>query len=495
LAARGRREVLVAVDVGTSSTRVRLLAPDGAEVEAAACPTRVVADAPGFAELDADALWRDVARLIKALVRESLAVRAVGVTAQLGTVLLDGEGRAAAPAILWADTRARAEAEELAERFGSESMRIAGRRLTPELLAPRLAWLRRHRADVLARVAKVASLKDFLVLKLTGRLVTDETHASYAGLFDVDRRRWSDALATGLAVDGAWLPEVATAPGRAGVVTAAASAGTGLSAGTPVAVGCPDGTAGTVGAGAVRAAVTVDVAGTTDTVLHIVPRPLRDPEGALIVNAHAAPGLWSVGGPTGLTGGAVAWVTQVLGLADRADTALAEALATIPPGAGGLAFRGALTGSRFPDWRSGERGLLAGLDLSHGPLHLVRAALEGAAFTVASGLDVYRRCGCVVEEVVVVGGLAASREALQLRADCLGIPVVRLDKQEASSVGIAMLAGVCGGVFRDVREAADAMVVRAERMEPEPAAAAALAAAYARWRSLSPGVADGLKAP
>jgi sugar (pentulose or hexulose) kinase len=493
LAASGTREVLVAVDVGTSSTRVRLLAPDGAEVDAAACQTRVVADTPGFAELDADALWGDVARLIGGLVRESLAVRGVGVTAQLGTMLLDEKGRPAARAILWADTRARAEAEELAGRFGSESMRIAGRRLTPELLAPRLAWLRRHSADLLSRTAKVASLKDFLVLKLTGRLVTDETHASYSGAFDVDRRRWSEALAAALGIDRALLPPVAGASEKAGEVTAAAAAETGLPAGTPVAVGCPDGTAGTVGAGAVRASVTVDVAGTTDTVLHIVARPLRDSEGALIVNAHAAPGLWSVGGPTGLTGGAVAWLTQVLGLADRADAVLAEALATIPPGAGGLAFHGALTGSRFPGWRSGERGLLAGLDLSHGPLHLIRAALEGAAFTVASGLDVYRRCGCVVGEVIVVGGLAASREALQLRADCLGVPVVRLDKQEASSVGIAMLAGVCGGVFRDLQEATDAMVVRAGRMEPEPSAASALGTAYARWKSLSAGMTDGRK--
>jgi sugar (pentulose or hexulose) kinase len=414
--------------------------------------------------------------------RPGLAARGVGVTAQLGTMLLDRDGRPAAPAILWADTRARAEAEELAERFGEASMRLAGRRLTPELLAPRLAWLRRHRPDMLARVSKAVSLKDFLVFRLTGRLLTDETHASYTGLFDVDRRRWSEALAAGLAVAGDLLPDVAPASARAGEVTARAGAETGLPAGIPVAVGCPDGTAGTVGAGAVRPGVTIDVAGTTDTVLHTLVRPLRDPEGALVVNAHAAPGLWTAGGPTGLTGGTVAWATRLLGLAGEADAVVAEALAAVPPGAGGLAFRGALTGSRFPDWRSEDRGRIVGLDLSHGPLHVVRAALEGAAFTVAAGLDVYRRCGCRVDEVVVVGGLAASRQALQLRADCLRVPVVRLDKQEASSVGIAMLAGVCGGVFRDLGEAAAAMVTRAERIEPDPSAVPALAAAYVRWR-------------
>jgi ribulose kinase len=60
-------------------------------------------------------------------------------------------------------------------------------------------------------------------------------------------------------------------------------------------------------------------------------------------------------------------------------------------------------------------------------------------------------------------------------------------------VGIAMLAGVCGGVFRDLQEATDAMVVRAGRMEPEPSAASALGTAYARWKSLSAGMTDGRK--
>ena len=242
-----------------------------------------------------------------------------------------------------------------------------------------------------------------------------------------------------------------------------------------------------IGAGAVRPAVTVDVAGTTDTLLHTTAAPLRDSKGAMIVNAHAAPGLWSVGGPTGLTGGAVAWMARVLGFATESEvgTVLSDALAGVPPAAGGLLFRPALTGSRFPDWASAERGLLAGIDLAHGPLHLLRAAQEeGAAFTVANALDVIRRCGCIVEEVIVVGGLASSPLALQLRADALNVRVVTLANEEASSIGAAMMAGVCAGLFEDLSAAADVFVAHSRTVSPDRGTAGILASARVQWNAL-----------
>ena len=448
--------------------------------------TIVESDAPGAAELDVERLWRDVCALIQEVAGSVATVHGIGIAAQLGMVLVDPAGEAVGRALLWADTRAHEEAEELDRLAGELGRRIGGRRITPELLAPRLIWLHRHRPELLARAARVISVKDFLVLRLTGNQLTDETHASYSGLFDVDNRRWSDELIRASGCDAKLLPRVRPATAKAGAVTAVASALTGIAPGVPVTVGASDGTVGVIGAGAVRPAVTVDVAGTTDTLLHTTAAPLRDSEGAMIVNAHAAPGLWSVGGPTGLTGGAVAWMARVLGFATEREVGavLSDALAGVPPAAGGLLFRPALTGSRFPDWASAERGLLAGIDLAHGPLHLLRAAQEGAAFTVANALDVIRRCGCLVEEVIVVGGLASNPLALQLRADALNVRVVTLANEEASSIGAAMMAGVCAGLFKDLSVAADVFVAHGRTVEPDCETAGILASARVRWNAL-----------
>jgi xylulokinase len=480
------KEALLTIDVGTSRTRVKLFSPDGCDLAGASRPTMVESDAAGAAELDVERLWREVCELIKEVASPVATVRGIGIAAQLGMVLVDSAGEGVGRALLWADTRAREEAEELDRLVGELGRRVSGRRITPELLVPRLIWFRRHRPDLLARAEKVISVKDFLVLRLTGHLLTDETHASYSGLFDVDNRCWSDELIRVSGCDVKLLPRVLPATAQAGVVSAAASARTGIARGVHVAVGASDGTVGVIGAGAVRPAVTVDVAGTTDTLLHTTAAPLRDSEGAMIVNAHAAPGLWSAGGPTGLTGGAVAWMARVLGFAteEKASIALSDSLARVPPGSEGPFFRPALTGSRFPDWVSTERGMLAEIDFAHGPLHLLRAAQEGAAFTVANALDVIRRCGCIVEEVIVVGGLALNPLALQLRADALNVRVVTLANEEASSIGAAMMAGVCAGLFKDLCTAADVFVAYSRTVEPDCETARILANARARWNSL-----------
>jgi xylulokinase len=491
--ALGVIEALLAIDVGTARTRARLFSPVGKDLDEASRPTMIEAKAAGTVELDLELLWSDVCEIVARLANRSLAIRGVGVTAQLGTVLLDHSGQASSNAILWADSRAHAEAEELDHVAGADGRKISGRRVTAELLAPRLKWFNRHRPDLMRGVSRVISLKDFLVFRLTGALITDETHASYTGLFDVGRRAWSDELIALFGCDRSLLPPVHRASLPAGVIAAEASSRTQVAEDTPVAVGGPDGSVGTIGAGAVCAGVTVDVAGTTDVLLHATDTPIRDAEGAMILNAHAAPGLWTVGGPTGYTGGGVAWLTQILDLREKEaiSAALSDALTAVPPGCDGLVFSPSLTGSRFPDWATAERGTLSGISAGHGRLHLLRAAQEGSAFMVAHALDTVRSCGAVIDRVVLVGGLASNPAAVQLRADVLGLPVVTLANKEASSIGAAMLAATCGGVFENLSAAADVFVISHPPVKPNPAAALALATARNRWTALRSALAGG----
>ena len=407
----------------------------------------------------------------------------MGVTAQLGLVLLNHAGALLGKAILWADTRARGEAQELALALGEEGLSVSGRRMAPELVAPRLLWFHRYQPEVFSQVARIASIKDFVVEQLTGAIITDETHASYTGMFDVGQRRWSRSLMQRASCNPQWFPPVGPADGRAGGVRPSVAAEIGIAPGVPVSIGASDGTAGAIGAGAIRGGVTVDVAGTTDVVLHSVEQPLRDPARKMILNAHAAPGTWTVGGPTGFTGGAISWAQKLFGVGspDEMRKALAESLTIVPPGSEGLVFHTALTGSRFPGWDGAERGSLHGIEVSHGMAHILRAAQEGAAFTVADAVDAIRKSGARISEVIVVGGLSTDRAAVQLRADAIDIPVSTLMTEEASSAGSAMLTGVCAKVYPDLTAAADRFVRRRDRFEPNQAVVEQLARARQRW--------------
>lgn len=484
-----RGQTLLALDIGTSRCRATVFSADGTVVADASRPMIVETPAPGEVVLDPEGLWSDIGAIIRDLGPAAAGVGGVGITAMLGMLPIDRDRRPLGPVLLWSDRRAEVEAAELAATGGRESLAIAARRLMAELTGPRLKWLARHQPDLFRRIDRVVSLKDFVLMRMTGALVTDETHASYSGLFDVDSRAWSAVLCRLQEVEPERLPPVHAATDVAGTVTEMAADATGLRAGIPVAVGSSDGTVGAIGAGAVRAGVTIDVAGTTDVILHVAAAPVRDPDGAAIVNAHAAPGLWTVGGPTGLTGGAVDWMARILGYASvgEAAAALRDELAAFPPGDGPV-FQPALTGSRFPDWNAAEQGMLLGLSHEHGSAALLRAAREGAAFTVRAALSVVQRCGMGIDAIIVVGGLARDADALQQRADILDLPLRTLANCEASAVGAAMLAGVAVGMFADLGEAAAAMVRYDRTFVPDAGRAAAYEGPYQAWcRAFGPG--------
>ncbi len=469
---------VLAVDAGSSRLRASLVAlRDGAVIDSRLAPAL-----PLGAELDVGALWRDLVAIAGELDRTQADISAIAVAAQLGMVLLDDRGRPARPALGWGDKRARREAEQLSDLLPPETLASAGRPISAELTIARLRWLATHEPTTLRRARWVVSIKDALIHRLTGRAVTDETNASYTGLFDVYNRAWAPALVEAAGIEAALLPPARPGAAVAGTLTDEAAAALGLPRGLAVAVGGPDGTVGAIGAGAVHAGVTVDVAGTTDVLLHTIDRPLADPPHGTVLNAHLAPSLWTAGGPTGLTGGVVQWTASLLGFGsvDDAHRALGE---TAAHSSEGPIFLTTLDGSRFPTWRPERTGLIAALRPEHGPADVFLAAQQGVAFTVGAGLDALRTRGLQINEVIVVGGAAARPATLQLRSDAWAVSVVALANREATTIGAAMLAGVAGGAFPDLDRAARALVRPVHRYEPRPQAAPAMAAARRRWQA------------
>lgn len=477
---------VLAIDVGTSVTRVSAVSPAGRVLASAGCQSSADVTARE-ATLDAESLWRDVSALIAEVVRETGAPRALGVSALLGTVVTDDDLTPVAPALLWQDRRAESEAAELAERLCERAATIAGRAVVPELAAPCLVWLARHLPGAWTRARWVLSLKDFLVARLTGHVSTDSTSASYTLLFDVARREWSAELVEAAQVPPERLPPVLAADTAAGGVSPQAAAATGLPEQLPVAVGGPDGSVGALGSGLARPGMTVAVAGTTDVLLHTLGQPRRDPHRRSVLNAFLLPGLWTIGGPTGMTGGAITWLCRLLGYPTVEDAyrTLGESLDRLPPGAGGVTFRTTLTGERFPSWSPGAAGAIEGLRPHHAAEHLLRAAEEGAAFVVRRGLDVLEELGIEIGEIRLSGGSSRRKEMVQLRANIWGRPVAVVRVEEATTMGAAILGSVCGGVHRDVAAAVDAMVVVEAAVAPEPEAMRIYDDLYDRSRAAS----------
>jgi sugar (pentulose or hexulose) kinase len=479
--------VVLAVDVGSSRTRVSLVDTDGRTVGHGSAPTPVENPGAGRSELSVECLWDVLAAVTRELGPAAAEARAIGISGLMSTAFLDAEGRPVGPALLWNDDRAAACAKAAGGGLARLTEDIALRPPTGEMWGPRLAWLAEHQPERRAAVRHLGTVKDAIVARLTGGVATDPTAASYTGLLDVAAGTWSAAAAAGWGVDPDLLPPLAAAAAPAGGLTEEAAAELRLPAGVPVCTGAPDGSVGALAAGGVAAGFTVDIAGTSDVINHLLDRPHRG-GGGTVLNAFVVPGLWGLGGPTGMTGGAVAWTARLLGYGSvgQALAALGPEIDRIGPGAGGVCMRPHLSGSRFPEWASEAGGSIAGLRPEHGPAHLLAAALEGAAFTVAHGIEAIRAAGSPVTELRVGGGPAADRRSLRLRATAAGVPVRAALDPEMSTLGAATLAAVCAGLFDDLAEAVAALGPEAETVEPDEDAASALRAAFERWREAGP---------
>ena len=323
--------------------------------------------------------------------------------------------------------------------------------------APKLLWVREHEPDAYARIRRVLLPKDFIRLRLTGEAAADVADASGTALFDVAKREWSDAMTRDLEIPLAWLPRVVESPEPAGALTAAAAATLGLPAGLPVAAGAGDQAAGGVAAGIVSEGDALVTIGSSGVVFVASDRPRIDPAGRVHTFCHALPETWHVMGVTQGAGISLRWIRDTLGARDAGDgdpyDALTREAAASPAGSRGLIWLPYLQGERTPHLDPNARGVLFGLTTAHGRGDVVRAVLEGVAFSLRDGLEIIRELGLPARRVKIAGGGARSPLWRQIVADVLGLPISLEPEDRGPAFGAALLAGVAVGVYASVEEA------------------------------------------
>jgi xylulokinase len=171
---------------------------------------------------------------------------------------------------------------------------------------------------------------------------------------------------------------------------------------------------------------------------------------------------------------------------DDAYTRLAEAAAAVPAGAEGLLWAPYLMGERTPHLDPEARGALVGLTASHRSAHIVRAIMEGVAFSLKDTLSIFAELGVPVRAIRLGGGGARSPLWRQIQADAYGQSVEVVAAEEGAAYGAALLAGVGAGVWPSADAACDAVIQVADRVAPQPADSAKLQNLYGLYRNLYP---------
>lgn len=480
--------MIVAHDLGTTGDKASLHTDDGRLVSAVTVryPTRY-ADG-GVAEQNPDDWWDAVRAATRRLLDDTGtaadAVAAVAFSGQMmGAVLLDAAYRPVRPALIWADHRSSAQADGLNAVLGEQAAyRLLGHRIHPTYSLAKVAWVRDHEPETFARVAHVCLAKDYVVHRLTGRLVTDPSDASSTNAYDQAAGAWSGRVLDAAGIDPGLFPPIVASTTVVGELTASAAAETGLAPGTPVVPGGGDGPLAALGAGRVDPADgAYAYLGSSSWVSLSAEEPLHDPKMRTMTFDHVVPGRYVPTATMQTGGAALEWAGEVL----RPD-GHPEHLADLTREAAGADTRGLyflphLMGERSPYWDAAARGTFLGLARHHGPAHLTRAVLEGVAFNLYTCVRAFREAGHPVDGVDAIGGGAASDLWLSILADTWGTTVRRRRiADEANSLGAAVTAAVATGLVSGFGVARDLSDVTAE-FTPDPARHAAYAERHAAF--------------
>ncbi len=437
---------------------------------------------PGWAEqhprLWEDALGPAIEAALQAADIAPGSLRALGISGQLdGCVAMDAGGAALGPCLIWSDRRAEKEAQVV---DADELRRLTGLTRDATHMAAKIAWLKRTPPD--GQIADhYHQPVSYTVARLTGARVFDRGLASTTMLYGLVRRDYEAALLDAFGVAPEELPEIAEAGDLAGTLTAGGAALTGLAEGLPVAVGTGDDFSAPLGAGLTAPGRVACVLGTAEVVGALDPAPKIDPRGLVETHGYAGGGFY-IENPGWLSGGALSWLRELLGIADFA--AFDRLAAEVGAGAGGVTFLPALSGAMAPEWNAAARGCFYGLTPAHGAGHLARALLEGCAFAMRDVIERLVSLDVPVEGLLLLGGGAKSRVWAQIRADCSGLPVELPLVTDTSPLGAAVCAAVAGGLQPDIASCARLVGAVAETLEPDRAARPAYDAAYGAYRKL-----------
>lgn len=478
--------MLLGIDLGTGSVKALLLSENGDVLASASAEYPVRAPRSGYAESDPLDWWDAAAKVVREVAAdaETGEIEAIGFSGQMHGVVVCGEsGEPLRPAVLWADTRTSLQLEAYRDLDAGLLRRFANPPAVG-MAGPTLLWLRENEPETYRATRYALQPKDWLRFRMTGEAGSEPSDASAMLLYDLRDDRWYTELLDALGLDAGMFAPLSRATDIAGTLTKEASGHLGLRAGIPVAVGAADTAAAIIGTGLSEPGTFQLTVGTGAQLATLRDSFSPDETGRTHLFRTAPPTTAPYYAMAAMqnAGLALERVRKMLGVswARFYDEAFSDG---IEPGAGGVTFVPHLGGERTPGFDADARGAWRNLGLEHERGHLLRAALEGVAFSIRDGLEALEAAtGENPDSLRLAGGGSADPRWREMLASVLG---KRLDilpesvSANASSVGAAYIAAF----------ALEGVRVVSESPEPEryvePDDASLYDEAFARYRDLT----------
>lgn len=472
---------LLGIDIGTSACKAALFDRKGQVLAAANGEYPVYYPEEGWAEQNPEEWWSVVCEAVRRVIRKAgiqpEEIAGVGIDGQSwSAIAIDKGGKVLTNTPIWMDTRAQSICDRLNEEIGEDEIfRIAGNSLQPSYTTAKILWYKENLPEVYSKIYKILQSNSYIAFKLTGQISQDLSQGYGLHCFDMRTGQWDEEMCRKMGIPRDFLPEIVPSDRIIGTVTKKAAEESGLAEGTPVAAGGLDAACGTLGAGVIHSGETQEQGGQAGGMSICIEKYQADPR--LILGFHVIPGKWLLQGGTTGGGGVMRWFEREFADYERlmreqtgisSLDQLNEIAEKVTPGCDGLVFLPYMAGERSPIWNPYAKGVFYGLDFSKTKGHMVRACMEGVAFSLRHNLETAEEAGAKAEILRAMGGSANSLLWTQIKSDVTGKTMAVPASDTATTLGAALLAGVGTGFYKDYEEAVAETVKVTRKHQPDP---------------------------
>ena len=463
---------VIGIDIGTSGTKTVLFDEKGKVIASKTIEYPMYQPQNGYADQDPADWYNAAVNTIRSVIKADKVsandIVGIGFSGQMhGLVMLDENNEVIRKSIIWCDQRTADEVEKMNQKIGRE--RLIAITANPALTgwtAAKILWVKNHEPENYARCRHILLPKDYIRFMLTGEYATEVSDASGMQLLDVPNRCWSEEICDKLGIDMSMLAKIYESCEITGTVTEKAAALTGLKAGTPVVGGAGDNAAAAVGTGVVTDGKAFTTIGTSGVVFAHTSKVSIDLKGRVHTCCAAVPNSWHVMGVTQGAGLSLKWFRDNFCNAEK-ETAkqigvdeyylMDKEAETVPIGANRLLYLPYLMGERTPHLDPNARGMFFGLSAMHTKKDMLRAVMEGVAYSLRDCVEIFREMNISVSDMMACGGGGSSPLWRQMLADLYACPVKTASSKEGPALGAAILALVGTGVYKSVPEACEAI--------------------------------------